>query len=98
MVCTFLKADNGKTLQITAQQVGDGTTDAQGQFEIASVTLDYQGSAEKYSQRFAIPEQLTPASDQDKAHLRIKFAASEPAATATSARLCAPVKTVYTRR
>ena len=102
LVCTFLKADNGKTLHISAlqvgQPVGDGTTDAQGQFEIASITLDYQGSAEKYSQRFAIPTQLTPASDQDKAHLRIKFAASEPAAAQDSARLCAPVKTVFTRR
>lgn len=97
LVCTFLKSDNGKTMQITAMPVGEGSNVPET--KIASLTLDYQGSAEKYTQRFAIPTQLTPASSQDKAHLRIKFAPDTPAAatSADSARLCAPVKTVYTR-
>ncbi|MBP3741488.1 MAG: glycoside hydrolase family 127 protein [Treponema sp.] len=92
LVCTFLKEDNGKSLCISSDS---GVS-------IANITLDYQGSAEKYSQRFAIPLELTPASDQEKSHLRIKFEPGSPAATEStagreSARLCAPVKTVYTR-
>ncbi len=94
LVCTFLKEDNGKTMRITAS-LASGAAGVGGadETEIANLTLDYSGPSEKYSQRFAIPASLTPASDEAKSHLRIKFAPGT--AASASARLCAPVKTVF---
>ena len=86
LVCTFLKADNGKGLRISVDSCeghsGEGGT------EIASVTLNYEGAAEKYTQRFAIPQQ------EEKKNMRITFSAPK---SAPGARLCAPLKMVYQR-
>lgn len=57
LVCTFLKADNGKTMKIESEGV-----------EIASFTLDYDGAEEKYTKRFEIPKEIS-----DVVNLRISF-------------------------
>ena len=57
LVCTLLKADNGKTLCITS-----------GFKKIAAITLDYKGSEEKYTIEFELPRSITK-----KAEVRIGF-------------------------
>lgn len=81
LVCTFLKEDNGKGICIS---VNDKV--------IADISLDYKGSADRYTLRFEIPQELVSEKNGEKNHLRIKFT---PAALGTvSARLCAPIKMV----
>ena len=111
LVCTFLKADNGKSLKVSALPESDSESFSKASGSnskatlIADIILNYSGSGEKYSLRFLIPEELTnlkcgkekssteSAAAEEKLHLRICFASSNQE---SSARLCAPVKTVYT--
>ena len=48
LVCTFLKADNGKTISIKS-----------GFTKIAAITLDYKGNDEKYTLEFELTQRLT---------------------------------------
>ena len=76
LVCTFLKEDNGKTICITS-----------GFKKISAVTLDYQGSEQKYKMEFELPRSLTR-----KEEIRICF---KGIGKAQSARLASPVNTEY---
>ena len=76
LVCTFLKADNGKTICIKS-----------GFRKIAEVTLNYNGSDEKYTLEFELPKGLTK-----KSEIRIGFSGTKKA---QSARLASPVQTVF---
>ncbi len=78
LVCTFLKEDNGKTICITS-----------GLKKIAAITLDYQGTEEKYTMEFELPKSLSK-----KEEVRISFMGIK---NKESARLVSPVNTVYTQ-
>ena len=108
LVCTLLKADDGKTLRITADGKGSsGKT-------IASFTLDSRGeynscepstpcaqsikSGEKYTRLFEIPQEIVASVTQDMATLRISFSGapkngSQHEKTLQSARIAAPLET-----
>ena len=87
LICTLLKADDGKTLRITA-----------GAKTIASFTLDSRGQSsscdgEKYTQIFEIPSEIVEQAASDT--IRIEFSgATETAAkeSAQSARIAAPLE------
>lgn len=87
LVCTFLKADNGKSVRITAT----GTCadeNPRTEFAIADFSLDYNGAGEKFTLRFDIPRELTDR--QENQRVRVKFAGGKSGES--SARLCAPLK------
>lgn len=79
LVCTFLKEDNGKTICINS-----------GLKKIAAVTLDYQGTDEKYTMEFELPDSITK-----KGEVRISFTGIKKS---QSARLASPVNTAYTNK
>ena len=66
LICTFLKADNGKTICISS-----------GFKKIAAVTLNYQGNDQKYTLEFELPKGLTK-----KPELRICFSGIKKAQSA----------------
>ena len=82
LVCTLLKADDGKTLRITA-----------GEKTIASFTLDSRGQSsscdgEKYTQIFEIPSEIVEQAASNT--IRIEFSGATE--TTQSARIAAPLE------
>ncbi|MCR4954323.1 MAG: glycoside hydrolase family 127 protein [Treponema sp.] len=96
LVCTFLKSDNGKSICIKAAANTDSSDLQEKASEIAKTTLNYTGESEKYTLKFEIPDSIIEESQEeqnkDKKHIRISFSSCD---SNDSARLCAPVKTVY---
>ena len=92
LVCTFLKADNGKSICIKAST----TSDEKEKYEIAKLTLDFAGESEKYTVKFPIDTEIVKKAKEEenknKKHIRLYFSSGD---TKDSARLCAPLKTVY---